>query len=195
MAPHLVAADSGADRCLTLGANPEAVIGDMDSVRPETRAKISADRWHRVAEQDSTDFDKALRLTASPFVLALGFLGARVDHELAVLNVLTQRWDRRCVLIGAKDVIFAAPRFLHIDMRAGDRFSLFPMQPINGRSRGLEWPIDDIPLAPWQRTSTSNRVTDGPVDLDFDQPGTLVIVARHRLPQALAALGCGAAAR
>jgi hypothetical protein len=93
LAPGIVGADSGADRLLRLGVTPEAVIGDMDSLSAVARARL-ADRLFPIAEQDTTDFDKALRLIAAPFVLGLGFAGARADHGLAVLNTLARHPDR-----------------------------------------------------------------------------------------------------
>ena len=49
-APVPVAADSGADRLLNLGAMPEAVIGDMDSISTAARARIPVERQHLVHE-------------------------------------------------------------------------------------------------------------------------------------------------
>lgn len=185
LAPVLVAADGGADRAYALGAEPVAAIGDMDSISEAAQQRLGP-RFHPIPEQDSTDFDKALRNIAAPFVLGLGCLGGRVDHELATLSVLVRRADTPCLLIGREDVIFAAPPELEIALRPGDRFSLFPMAPVTGRSTGLEWPIDGLDFAPGVRGGTSNRVT-GPVRLAMDAPGMLVIVPRARLVAALAA--------
>ena len=186
LAPYLVAADGGADRALALGAVPAAVIGDLDSVSDSARARL-ADVMHHIAEQDSTDFDKALRNIRAPFVLGLGLLGGQVDHELAALSVLVRRHRTRCLLVGAKDVVFAAPPRLELAMQAGDRFSLYPMAPVTGRSAGLHWPIDGLEFAPSVRGGTSNRAL-GPVRLEMDAPGMLVILPRARLRVALAAL-------
>jgi thiamine pyrophosphokinase len=185
-APVVVAADGGADRALALGVRPVAVIGDMDSITAATRASLS-DVFHEVAEQDSTDFDKALRHIEAPFVLALGCLGGRVDHELATLSVLVRRHSTRCLLIGREDVIFAAPPVLDIAMQAGDRFSLFPLAQVTGRSEGLKWPIAGLAFAPNARGGTSNEAT-GPVRLEMDAAGMLVIVPRARLAVALRAV-------
>ena len=78
-APRIVGADGGADRLLRLGHTPEAVIGDMDSISAATKTRL-AGRLFPVPEQDSTDFDKSLRLIRAPFILGLGFAGARMDH-------------------------------------------------------------------------------------------------------------------
>jgi thiamine pyrophosphokinase len=188
-APVLVAADGGADRALAAGHLPQAVIGDLDSLTPAARKAVGKARLHRVAEQETTDFDKALRHIAAPFVLALGVLGGRLDHELAVLNALV-RSTRRCLLIGAQDVVFAAPAGVDITLglKPGDRLSLFPMAPVAGHSRGLRWPIAGLHFAPDGGIGTSNAATDGPVSLHLDAPGMVVILPRARLDAALAAL-------
>jgi thiamine pyrophosphokinase len=187
LAPRLVAADSGADRLLRLGAEPEAVIGDMDSISPSARARLEG-RVFPVAEQDTTDFDKALRLISAPFVLGLGFSGARVDHGLAVLNTLVRHPDRRCFILGSQDVTFLCPPQLSLRLPRRTRLSLFPMGPVTGRSRGLRWPIDGIDFAPDGMIGTSNEVS-GPVELQMDAARMLVILPIRYLPEALR--GCG----
>ncbi len=187
-APRIVAADGGADHCLRNGLLPEAVIGDFDSISAQARGVIPSARLHRVADQETTDFDKALRVIAAPFVLALGFTGARIDHGLAVFNALVRHADRPCIVIGPRDVVFHAPAEIRLQMRVGDRVSLFPMAPVTGRSTGLHWPIDGIAFAPAGQVGTSNRASLPQVDLAFDRPGMLVILPRARLDQAIAAL-------
>lgn len=188
LAPCLVAADGGADRALAAGLMPQAVIGDFDSITPAARAAVPADRQHPIAEQETTDFDKALRSVAAPFVLALGFSGARIDHGLAVFNVLVGHPDRRCLVLGAQDVVFLCPPSITLRLRPGDRLSLFPMGPVSGESRGLRWPVDGLRFAPDGMIGTSNMVSDPEVRLSFDAACMLVILPRLRLRAALAAL-------
>lgn len=187
-APLPVAADGGADRLLQLGVAPQAVIGDMDSISATARAAIPVARQHLVAEQATTDFDKALRLIEAPLVLALGFAGARLDHGLAAFSTLITRAERRCLLIGPKDFAFAAPRRLELDLVPGDPLSLFPMASVTGTSTGLEWPISGIDFAPDGMIGTSNRVVARRVALEFDRKGMLVILPRRRLDAAIRAL-------
>lgn len=187
LAPVLVAADSGAGVALDAGHMPQAVIGDLDSLRTAQRAQIPQDRLHWIREQDSTDFDKALRNIAAPLVLGIGFLGGRVDHQLAGFSTLMRNADRPCILLGAHEVVFHAPPALALNLARGDRVSLFPLAPVTGRSLGVEWPIDGLTLAPGGRIGTSNRAT-GPVQLEFDGPGMLVILERVALRAAMHAL-------
>ncbi len=187
-APRILAADGGADRALAAGYLPDAAVGDFDSISDHARATLGPARLFPIREQMTTDFDKALRSVAAPFTLALGFTGARVDHGLAVFNSLVRYADRRCLVIGPRDVIFHAPPELTLALVPGDRLSLFPMAPVTGRSAGLEWPIDGLDFTPSGMIGTSNRVTAARVELRMDGPGMLVILPRVRLDAALRSL-------
>lgn len=187
-APVAVAADSGAARLLAAGVMPQAVIGDLDSLPEAARAAVPAGRLHRLGDQATTDFDKALRSIAAPFVLALGFAGARIDHGLAVMNTLVRHAGRACLVLGPQDLVFAAPPRLSLRLRPGDVLSLFPLAPVRGRSRGLDWPIDGLEFAPDGFIGTSNRVGAAQVELEFDAPGMLVTLPRTRLDAAIRAL-------
>ncbi|QUS34942.1 thiamine diphosphokinase [Falsirhodobacter algicola] len=186
-APHLVAADGGADRALAAGLCPDAVIGDLDSISDGARQAL-AGRLHHVTEQESTDFDKALRNIDAPFVLAAGVTGARADHGLAVLNALVRHRGPPCLLIGPEDVILHAHRPLRLGLRVGDRVSLFPMARLAGRAKGLVWPIEGITFAPDGRIGTSNAAGAAEVTLDFEGPGMLVMLPRARLDAAIRAI-------
>lgn len=188
-APVLVAADGGADAALALGRRPRAVIGDMDSLG-DARSALPQEALIPVFEQDTTDFEKAVRRIDAPGILAVGFSGRRLDHELAVLNTLVRPGAPPCIVLGETDIVFSAPRdaVLDLDLPAGSRLSLFPMGPVAGTSDGLAWPIDGLAFAPDGAIGTSNRVTRGQVRLWFDRPGMLVIVPLAALDAALTTL-------
>ena len=187
LAPALVAADGGANMALSEGLRPELVIGDFDSVTVKTLAAIPPERQMKVAEQESTDFEKCLMRIAAPFILGLGFMGPRADHGLAAWNALIRHSGRRCILLGSDDLAFAAPARLALDLAAGTRISLFPMARVTGQSRGLRWPIDGLVLAPDGRIGTSNEASER-VELAFDAPGMLVILPVACLTEAIRAL-------
>lgn len=190
-APLVVAADGGADRALRHGVEPAAVIGDFDSISAETCDQLGENRLFPIGEQVTTDFDKVLRSIRAPLILAVGASGGRVDHGLAVLSDLLRHQARGgapCVLIGAEDVVFAAPPELLLCLPPGERLSLFPLTELTGESRGLRWPIDGLALSPLGRIGTSNETTAPEVRLRFDRPGALIILPRRNLPAVIAAL-------
>lgn len=181
-APRVVAADGGADRLLAHGVEPEAVFGDFDSISARARERLNG-RLFPIPEQLTTDFDKALRSVAAPFVLGLGFAGQRLDHGLAVLNTLVRHPEQRCLVLSATDVTFLAPPELTLRLRVGTRLSLFPMGEVTAESEGLRWPLQGWTFAPDGMIGTSNEVS-GPVRMRFNGP-MLVILPRSAVAAAL----------
>jgi thiamine pyrophosphokinase len=187
LAPVCVAADGGAALALKAGVMPDAVIGDFDSLPDEISAQIPAARLFHITEQSSTDFDKALCRIVAPLVIAVGFTGDRVDHQLAAFHVLAAHAGRPCVVLGAHEVIFHCPAQVALPVADGDVVSLFPMQKVSGRSTGLQWPIEGLAFDPMRLIGTSNRAT-GPVRLWMDGPGMLCIAPRRILSDLVSAL-------
>ncbi len=180
LAPILVAADGGADAALRAGHVPKVVIGDMDSISVEARKNIPADQQYHIAEQDSTDFEKCLRHIKAPVILALGFSGGRLDHQLAACTALVRHPEQKCILIGAEDLCFLAPASFALDLPRGTRFSLYPMGPVGGTSLGLKYPIDNVPMSPATRVGTSNEVT-GRVEITLESRTMLVVLPVEHL--------------
>lgn len=187
IAPIVAAADGGAVRALEYGLRPEAVIGDLDSIPAKFRMALPSKCFHRIPEQNSTDFDKALRNIDAPLVIGVGFSGGRVDHQLAVFNGLVRHATRRCVLVGSRELVFLAPPEMVLELAVGTVVSLFPMGAVSGVSRGLRWEIEGIDFAPDARIGTSNEVV-GPLTLRFDAPKMLVILPVGVLGQVCAML-------
>lgn len=180
LAPQVVAADSGADAALANGVEPAAVIGDFDSISDAAQRALPPAALHRIAEQDSTDFEKCLRNIRAPLVVGIGFSGDRLDHALAAYNTLVRFPGRRCILLGAEELVFLAPPSISLDLTADTRVSLFPMGAVEGVSDGLEWPINGLNFAPDGRVGTSN-IAIGTVHMSFTAPKMLVILPEHAL--------------
>ena len=187
-AKFFVGADGGGDEILRFGRVPDAVIGDLDSFSQAGRGAIPSDRLIKVTEQDSTDFEKALTRIDAPLILATGFSGARLDHELAVLHVLVRVPWQKVIVIGEQDLVLHLPHRLEIALPERTRVSLFPFDTVTLGLSGLEWSFDEIELHPARRIGTSNRALGGPVRLQSDRPGCLLILPRDTLDQAIDAL-------
>ncbi|MCW5722717.1 MAG: hypothetical protein KIS86_16390, partial [Devosia sp.] len=100
----LVGADGGGDAIGAAGLLPEAIIGDLDSLRDRAGWERRTRVLH-IPEQVTTDFQKALYSTSAPVTLALGMTGKRLDHTLAALSaVLQYAPTRRLLLVDEVDV-------------------------------------------------------------------------------------------
>lgn len=188
-APIIVAADSGADHALVAGHDVAAVIGDLDSVSDAAKAAF-ADRIHFVDEPDTTDFEKVLARVHAPLFLACGFLGGRLDHTLAVLNVLIRFRKKRIILLSDDDVVFVCPPVLHLTLPLACRFALLPMGAAHVRTRGLRWDLDDAVLDPVGLVSSSNEVAAPAVQISAGGP-VLITLPLAQLGSAIAAVHAG----
>jgi len=182
----LVCADGGANHAHAAKMSPTAVIGDMDSISDAAKDAF-AHVLHPIPEQDSTDFDKALRNIDAPLVLCVGFSGARLDHELGSLNVLVRRANQRCILLGEDTITLLCPPKITLDLPVGSAVSLFPMAQVGCDSTGLRWPTAGLRFAPDARLGTLNKV-DGLVTLRPDAPKMLLILPRAALDITVQAL-------
>ena len=185
LAPQLIAADGGAQLCLDAGLRPSTVIGDLDSLKD--LSGLPEDAIRHIPEQDTTDFDKALRSIEAPLILGAGFTGLRMDHYLACLNTLVRRPDRRCILLGDSDIAFLLPPHFAMDLAPGTRVSLFPLGLVEGYSDGLKWPIAGLSFAPDGMVGTSNEA-EGQIEISMTAPKMLMLLPEGELENATRAL-------
>ena len=194
MGDRIVAADSGAVTVLNAGRMPDAVIGDFDSLPETHRAQIPSDRLHHVPDQDSTDFEKCLTRIQTPLVIAVGFSGARLDHELAVFNTLLRIDTPPCLMLRGSELAFIAPPTLVLDLPLGSDISFFPLAPVKVTTSGVQWPLHNALMQPGGLTSTSNIVT-GQVSLEGQTRGVLVTLPVASVAEVIASLADPDAAR
>lgn len=183
----VVGVDGGADTLAQIDHTPEIVLGDLDSLSHDARLRFG-DRLLLITEQDTTDFEKALLHVAAPLTLAVGFLGGRLDHTLAALNVVARHPARRIILIGDDDVSFLAGTRLTLrGLSDGTRISLTPLAPCRVSSGDLRWPLADALFAPDGQISPSNQIAADPARISCDGP-LLVTVPLEALPAVMTAV-------
>ena len=190
LAPVLVAADGAADRLAALGLMPDAVIGDMDSLSDPARWRDQT-TVVEIAEQDSTDFGKCLYATDTPFYIATGFTGRRVDHMLAVFSTMLAHPHKPVILLGEAEVSALVPpkKTLTFEMEVGTVVSIYPLAPVTGTvSEGLRWSVEGLRLQAGQQVGTSNEASATRVSLAFDRPGALLMLERDYLAALVRAL-------
>ncbi|MEM8793459.1 MAG: thiamine diphosphokinase [Pseudomonadota bacterium] len=190
LAPILIAADGAGERLAAMGHKPAAVIGDMDSTLNEPALRQTTEVV-ALDEQETTDFEKCLYTVAAPLYLAAGFTGGRIDHTLAVFDVMLRRPEQPVILIGEVEVLALIPANRRIELEVGvdARVSFVALSEAEGlESTGLEWPIGGLRMAMGRQVGTSNRAVEARIDFSFDRPGVLAILERPALPALLRAL-------
>jgi thiamine pyrophosphokinase len=158
----VLAADGGANHLARIGVRPNAVVGDLDSIRPGVRSWVGEERMVVRADQDFTDLHKTLEFAFEERnarqVIVLAATGGRLDHDLENLALLV-RWASRGSLELRDERHRVVPVIDETELATtpGQGISLMPV----GRcervfTRGLHWELRGEPLDLAGRTSVSN---------------------------------------
>lgn len=184
---RLIAADGGALHCLRLGLQPDIVIGDFDSLEPETLAQLEdggAELRRYPARKDETDLELALfaALEEAPTeIIIYGALGMRWDMTLANLLMLGhpafQQFSVTLVDGCQRLRLLHGGETLLLHGEAGDMVSLIPLTPDTAgiRTQGLEYPLQGEALTFGGTRGVSNVLVASSARVSLDQ-GLLVCV-------------------
>ena len=180
-AGRIVCADGGANAAREADILPDTVIGDFDSITDETRADFTARgvEMLRLARQDDTDFEKALKLLVQrgcERVVILGLTGKLLDHTLGNFSILLRYVHRVRVVMFDQDyrmdVLTASGRFRAVK---GDRVSVVPLPFARDvHYQGLEYPLDGEDLSFGDLEGTCNTALEERFEIRFRE-GVLLI--------------------
>ncbi|MBI5930718.1 MAG: thiamine diphosphokinase [Chloroflexi bacterium] len=182
----VICADGGADVALKMGLHPQVVVGDMDSIHPDTLSSLQSagvEILRFSPHKDETDLELTLleavaRGANTIFILAA--LGARIDHTLSNIYLLTLPALQNCVvhLVDDRQSIWIAHPGTHpLAGVNGDTVSLIPFQgDVQGiTTHGLEYPLRNETLYVGPARGVSNVINSPEASVTF-QSGTLLIV-------------------
>ena len=196
----IIAADGGTRHALAAGVVPHVIIGDLDSLSPEARARAEAagSRIIRFSpRKDETDLELALlhavREGATEIVI-LAALGGRLDQTVANLLLLTlpelSGLDVRIVEGAQTASLIQSGQSGQsgsdgrdgalIEGRPGDTVSLIPLggDVVGVTAEGLEWPLQEDTLRFGPARGVSNVLTAGQARVCVRR-GMLLCVVTH----------------
>jgi len=185
-----IAADSGLDHAERLGLHVDLVIGDMDSVEPETldRARRSGATVSAYpTDKDATDLELAIGAACDAgarTVIIVGGKGGRIDHLLGNALLLA---DPRLAGVSVEwrlaDTVVSPVRPgypVQLEGTAGDIVSIVPVGgPASAvTTTGLRWALasDDLPSG--STRGISNEMTTVAATVRIAEGVALVIHKR-----------------
>ena len=174
-----VCADGGANRVFLLQKEknidlkpPDLVVGDLDSLRQNTREyyEKSGTEFQKIVDQDFNDIEKSLtaiihRGSRDP-VLIFGAWGGRFDHTIGSLHAALAFKDARTYFLDDNNFatwIFPEDKGIICKQRwTTKRCGLLPiMKPVEHiKTAGLKWNCD-FGLQMGQFISSSNEIEEG----------------------------------
>lgn len=191
-ASDIVCTDGAANRLYKYDILPSLVIGDLDSISPDVREYYRACgvRILHVAEQETNDFEKALRYLSDrenrPGDLRIIWIGGgRIDQTLSNLSILA-RYRNRFKNIVAYDGLYEIhivtteyPRLL-IEGKQGRILSMIAAPHCIGiTSEGLQYQMNNHELIFGQSESTSNAIANEQATVSIEQ-GTAIIMIESK---------------
>lgn len=172
----IIAVDGGANNILSYNKRFKLILGDMDSYTSHDQLLDI----HHIDDQDTTDFDKALKYIKAPLYLAIGFYGARIDHTLSSFQTLSK--NDNIILVGPEDFAFKLDKSFKMHLPINTRISFFAFN----RTRiisclGLKWSLNDLSLTPNKQMSISNKTSDTKIEIEFEEEGVICILPLNQL--------------
>ena len=164
-AEYVVCCDGAADRYISRGNTPDAIVGDGDSISPGNREKY-AHILHIVNEQQSNDQTKAVRFLVAQGkhkIAIVGATGRREDHTIGNISLLIEyaRAGIQVCTFTDHGVFVPCNGTTTHKCRRGQQLSIFCITAKELSAEGLLYPIYDFTNW-WQGTlneCTSDTVT------------------------------------
>ena len=160
---RIICCDGAANALLQAGYYPESVVGDGDSLLPETPKTLS-DRFICQTEQETNDLTKAFRHALSRNyhrLLILGATGKREDHTLGNISLFTDYIDHAQVqMLTNYGMITPASGNTVFTSYPGQQISIFCMDQSPLTICGLQWPVENRVINRWWEASLNEALSD-----------------------------------
>ncbi|HEX5456177.1 MAG TPA: thiamine diphosphokinase [Candidatus Saccharimonadales bacterium] len=177
----LIACDGGAIRMKKLGYEPQAVVGDFDSL--DRGEMDDAEIVEHPADKDYTDSEAAVRYATgkgAKEVILTGLSGSRIDHMLGNIYLLDKKdfSDIDLKIIEGRQEIYMIKGDTTIKGKKGDIISFLP---IRGdvraiSSSGLKYNLADYVLSLQGNSGISNEMTEAEARVFLKKEDTLLVM-------------------
>jgi thiamine pyrophosphokinase len=181
----IICADGGANAARLLGIRPDVIVGDLDSVHPDTLTHFRGVAIHEDRDENATDLEKAVVWAieqACEEIVIVGALGRRLDHTVGNLGVLPKFHKRAAIrVVDALGEMSYIGRQYEFAARPGDVVSLVPLNRCTGiTTTGLRYALRGEALELGTRDGTSNVVVSSPVGVRVERGHLLLYRLRSR---------------
>jgi len=178
----LICADGGANSARKINVLPDCIVGDLDSITPATlnfykgKAEIV-----KIKRQNDTDVEKCIKTVIKKRlydIILTGVTGDRLDHTLCNMGIVLKFYQSVYMKIIAENSLLAPySGSVSIKTHPGETISLYGFdRRTKIKSKGLKYPLNNIPLPFGEQESTSNIATGEEVKLKIT--GGIVFVIR-----------------
>ena len=180
-AKRIICCDGSAQNLLLTGMQPDAIVGDMDSLNDELANRF-ADRIYLYENQDTNDLTKAVSWCSDmgyKDIVIVGATGKREDHTLGNISLLAEYVRSvNVIMVTETGILRPLLKSSAISCFAGQQVSIFSIDPeTKVTSFGLRYPLSKTKITNWW-FATLNEALGNSFSLEFSQ-GRLIVYLKY----------------
>lgn len=163
-AGRIICCDRSAENLLNAGFEPEAIVGDMDSLSMDIAARFK-DRVYHNGNQDTNDLTKAVSWCSEKGyneIAILGGTGKREDHTIGNISLLVEYIrDVKVIMVTDTGILMPYLKSSEVSSFPGQQVSIFSIDPETEiSSKGLLYPLNRKKIKNWWEATLNEALGD-----------------------------------
>lgn len=182
---NIIAADGAADFLFRHKIIPDSITGDFDSISTDTLRYFKTKKVtiNKVADQNSNDLEKAIRLSQlmkMKKIFVIGYGGRRIDHTLNNFSILKKYYGKAEIhFIDDTFEIFFSAKPVKFSYKKNETLSIFALdEKVRVTTEGLKYNLKNETLQFGVREGALNSTSSTNINLNVTK-GTLLIFKKH----------------
>jgi thiamine pyrophosphokinase len=180
-AKRIVCCDGSAESLILAGMQPDAIVGDLDSLDDELVTKY-ADRIFLDESQETNDLTKAVSWCSEmgyKDIVIVGATGKREDHTIGNISLLAEYVnDLNVIMVTDTGIFRPILKSSGIDSFPGQQISIFSIDPeTEVTSQGLRYPLTRTKIRNWW-FATLNESLGDKFSLEFE--GRIIVYLKFK---------------
>jgi thiamine pyrophosphokinase len=180
-AKRIVCCDGSAESLIMAGMQPDAIVGDLDSLDEELLTRY-ADRIFLDESQETNDLTKAVSWCSEmgyKDLIIVGATGKREDHTIGNISLLAEYiTDLNVIMVTDTGIFHPYVKSCVIDSFPGQQVSIFSIDPETiVSSRGLRYPLSGTKIRNWW-FATLNEALGDQFSLEFE--GRIIVYLKFK---------------
>lgn len=176
-AERIICCDGSAENLINAGMQPDAIVGDMDSLNDELANRF-ADRIFIDKNQETNDLTKAVSWCCDmgyKDIVIVGATGKREDHTLGNISLLADYVKNvNVIMVTDTGILLPLLKSSVISSFAGQQISIFSIDPETDiTSEGLKYSLNHIKINNWW-VATLNEAIGVSFSLNFSSGRVIV---------------------
>src|SRR5690554_256412 len=162
-ANYIICSDGAANEFIKNGGNPNAIVGDCDSISKENR-ELYSNIIFPVKDQETNDLTKSVQFCVErglKEIVIVGGTGKREDHTLGNISLLADYISTAKVVMVTNWGIFT-PINSTTEFKSfiGENVSIFSIDQVKLKTENLKYPLNDKILTNWWQGSLNVSIAN-----------------------------------